>query len=452
MSRSCVYTVPESVAARTAVIDITTSNNSNNAVGRTALVVLPLVCIDVRVFRVLIAEVTALCSCSSAVLIAPRIMLCRVDISFINYSHLAQTSVVTAIIMLFVVMRERFKEFKDLSVEDRKAFIGEFKNRREQIREDFKTTLEQVREQYKADKERIKELREQYKDERKGFIDARDDLREQCKRDASAECKKARGKLAEEGKGFMGNSAEQMLRIIGTMKTRVQTNANIDDTTAASIVLQLDERAAAIEDAKEAIDALTNESTVNETKAAAESLRTAWKEARVTIRLTEGLIVHAKFQEFINHLNAMDVRFKEASDALAADGKDVAELNAAIDGFEAEIDSITASYQQAKDSYLDAMDTVKTEAEANALLKSTHEQLKAVREDAGDVRDSLRNVLTELRGLDVERLKIVARSISDDTASDDVDVEVETEIEAEAGSYGDDGTADQGTGDNGVTA
>jgi hypothetical protein len=318
-----------------------------------------------------------------------------------------------------------FNDFKNMTTDDRKAFLKEFQDRREQIREEFKQNLERFKEQFKQDLDKLKTLRAQFQGERQDFLKAKQDLRDQCKNgniSNTTSCRDAQHQLAESGRGFMGNSAEQMLRIINTTKTRISTNPNIDNETASAIVAQLDDRSAAVQAAKKKIDALDNTSTVNETKAAAGALRAAWQEARVTIRLSEGLLTHARFQAFINHLNAMDVRFKEARDNLSASGKNVTALNTALTAFETKIGDVTASYQQAKDSYLNAMETATTEADANALLKSTSEQLKTVRQDAMGARDSLRDIVKALRDLDPKVLEATSKKIADDTDASQSDI------------------------------
>jgi hypothetical protein len=313
-------------------------------------------------------------------------------------------------------------------VEARKAFLASVKERRAELREDRHSALLEIRSQIKADHERIVELRKEYKTEREEFMNARGNLKEECDDTASEDCREARKELNNEARDFMGNAAEQMLRIIESMKTRVESNEHIDAETAAGVVTQLEVRAAAIEAAQAKIDALGNSTNVTATKEAAAELRTAWQEARVTIRLSEGLIAHARFQEFLDQLTSMETRFEEARDQLEADGKDVTQLDADLAAFSAKIDAATETYESARDSYIEAMATADTEAEANVLLRSTRAQLKDARSDLEDARQDLRAVIKDIRGLDTGLLKETAAKVKTDA---DAQVSVEAEIEAE---------------------
>jgi hypothetical protein len=309
-------------------------------------------------------------------------------------------------------------------VEYRKGVLEQVKERREDLREDRKEFMEQARERVKEERKELDELRGKYSERRDGFIEAREKLKDDCESPRSDECKTARQELNVEAKGFMGNAAEQMLRIIETLKVRVEANTAIGDETAADVIAQLDTRALAIEQAQAKIDAI-NGTDINTTKQAADELRTAWSEARVSIRLAEGLLTHAKFQDFLDQLERMETRFTEARDRLAAEGKDVTQLDADIAAFSAKIDVATESYVSARDSYVSAMATAKTEADANALLKSTRDQLKASHEDVKEARDDLREIIKDIRALSPEVFVETAVKLKEDR-----EAEVELEVEA----------------------
>jgi hypothetical protein len=269
--------------------------------------------------------------------------------------------------------------------------------------------MELALERVKEHKDRLKELKEEYKERRDDVKEAREKADDACKNRRNAtECKKARDRFNENSKMFVGNAADQMLTIIAAMKERVDANPHIDNATALKVTAQLDARAAAI------VAAQAKLNTTNNTQEAATELREAWQDARVTIRLTEGLLAHARFQEFLDRLDNMETRLREVSVQLKAEGKDTTQLDADINDFSAKLDIGTQTYANARDSYVTAMADVDTEAEANTLVKATHEQLKAAQDDLKEARNELRAVIKDLRELDASKLAAVAAQISAD--------------------------------------
>jgi chromosome segregation ATPase len=218
-----------------------------------------------------------------------------------------------------------------------------------------------------------------------------------------------------------------MTRIIDTLKSRVEAHPNIDDDTAADVVAELDADKAAILAAQAKIEALGNSSDVNATKAAAAELRAAWMDARVTIRLTEGLLRTARFEEFLNHLERMETRLKAARDELAGAGKDVTQLDADLATFGAKIDAAATSYAEVKSSYVSAMAEADTEAEANELLKTTKEKIDATHEALKGARADLRAILKDIKSLDGGKLSQIAEAVSADAAAS---ATLETEVSA----------------------
>jgi|GEM_PF-4028390 len=348
---------------------------------------------------------------------------------------------------LRVETRTQMRTFKESTDEERKQMLDDMKERRTELREDYKVKREEVRQELKVRVEEMKELRGQYKDERKSFLEARDEYKQVCKSLESDDCKEAKEKLAGEGKHFMGNAAEQMLNIIERMKTRIENHPEVSDEVAADVISQLDARAVAITAAKEDIDALTNTSTVNETKAAADALRGAWSEAKVTVKLSEGVITLARHQEFMDHLVRMESRFKEARDKLAAAGEDVTALNAEIAKFSEKLATAKTAYDAAMTDYVTAMDSVTTEKDANTLLKSTKETLGDIKDDLDNAKDDVRAIVKELKDIDPKTLETLAAQVAQDSA-DNATVETDDSGD-DSDDDSDDDASDNSTDDNG---
>jgi len=327
------------------------------------------------------------------------------------------------------VMRIRLanRPIGNLTVDDLRAAKIELEQQRKELRENRRAFVERVKQEIEDHKERMKELQEEMKEKREDFKQSRDDLRVKCKTSGSEECKLAKAELNTDAADFMGNAAEQMLRRIATTKERVLGNQQLDNVTAAKIITKLDAHTAAITNAQNTIEGLGNNSDINATKAAAEALRTSWTEAKVTIRLTDGLLVHTRFDAFLDHLDRMELRLQNASTQLNGQGKDTAELDLAISAFGAKIDATRTSYNEVVASYISVMETATTEAQANELLKESREKLKTLRDDLQDAREDLRKAIAQIRLLSKEILADVVAQVAADAQAN---AEVETEVSA----------------------
>jgi hypothetical protein len=328
----------------------------------------------------------------------------------------------------FNLLRGNITARGNMSVRDfqehRKSVLADLKERREAFREDRKAAFEEIKAKLKLEIERIKELRDDYKEHKESFDEAKKEAKESCSNSRSEECKKAHEELNAEAKLFMGGASEQMLRILANLETKVEANTNIGNETAADVIAKLQVHKVAIETAQAKIQNLTNSTDVNATKAAAAELKVAWQEARVTVRLTEGLLVNARFQEYLNQLDRMQTRFGEARDTLDENGKNVTKLDADLAAFDAKVNAAQTSYAQVQDSYLEAMASAKTEAEANTLLKSTRDQIKETRDQLQDAKQDLRAIIGDIRDLDASLLADISGKVAAD-AEANANIEVE---------------------------
>lgn len=326
--------------------------------------------------------------------------------------------------------QQDFKKMRDGIQDQRKKMLDDFRARREQIQTEFKGQMEQLREQVKQSVEHAKELRDQFKNERENLEKSRENFKNECKNNNttnSSVCKKAKDDLQHGKKLVLDNAGKQVLEALSVMKTRVQTNPNLEASTSSALLNRLTQSETAVTAAQTKITALTNQSTVNETKAAADELKVAVDDSRVSLKLAHGALVNADFQKFLTHVSTMSEKFKAKSVELKAAGKDTTKLDAAIATFDAKVASVSTTFKQAQDSFVTAMASAKTESDVNAILKAERDQLVAARADAEKAREDLKTIVKELRALDPNAVAAVAKEVSDEskaTESTDVDAEV----------------------------
>lgn len=322
-----------------------------------------------------------------------------------------------------------------------KDLLANAKEVRVEFRENAKERRGEIRERIEDHRGRVQELRVEFRERKTEFKDAKENFREHCaKSNQSDDCKEAKMRLADDGKQYMGNAVEQIQRIIDELKIRIEANEHLSDDIATDAIARLDASAEAVAEAKANVDAI-GEGDVNATKEAAEELRLAWSEAKISIRLAHGLLTLANSELFLEHLNNIDERATQARDKLDAEGADVADLDALLVAFRAKVAISQETYDAALDAYVDGMAGVTTNDEASALINDAKEQIRLARDQARDAREDLRSIVSAIRRLNASVFAEFSASVRADAA-----VQAETSVEADA-SLDDDGTPDQGSGD-----
>jgi hypothetical protein len=313
------------------------------------------------------------------------------------------------------MMSNLSKEFREERKDLREERMGDIKR----LRNISKDMIADAIARLKDDRDKLKQLHDEEQTQRQALLDAKVSFNATCGKNnatnATDDCKRAREQVKEKSGEFLGNSVEQMLRIIGKTKTRVMTDPHISNATSVTIVAQLDAEADMITADQATISGLINTSnSSNATKAAVQKLRQDWEQARVTIRLSEGLLNHVRFAEFLDKLDIMSHRLHEASAELKSEGKDTTQLDSDLAKFDSQINASATAYAGTRDSYVSAMVNAKTEADANQLIKTTRDQLNAANDDLKQARDDLKQVVNDIRVLNGAKLAEVAKKVNAD--------------------------------------
>src|SRR3989344_4747063 len=148
--------------------------------------------------------------------------------------------------------------------------------------------------------------------------------------------------------------------------------------------VKIDSDIKAVTDAKIKVEALNENSTSEEVKAAAKELREAWMHAKKTLRITNALVVETRVGLIVERADKLELRLNNLVAKLEAESKDTTELKAKIDEFNHHIDTAREKRKEALNVLIEikieedvnAEDRQEAVAKAHALLVEAKNHLK----------------------------------------------------------------------------
>lgn len=276
-------------------------------------------------------------------------------------------------------VRERFQETKE-----------GIKQRREQVQKRIETAREKfanARERYEAAKERYQNAKERFKTIKERVQRARETFKE-CKGSDSEKCQEARQQVKANAKPYLTNSADMILEALERLHAKVN-ESDIDNKEA--ILASLDDQIAEVKEAKTVIENLNDNTTAEEIREAAQTIREAWRHTRKTMQRTAGNIVNAKLGNVIKQVEQLQTKLEKTRDKLEEQGYDVSALDASMDAFQEKLDDATTEWEAAKALYAEADDNIEE------ITQEAHAHVQTAKDDLKDVREMLRDIVQEIR-------------------------------------------------------
>ncbi len=153
--------------------------------------------------------------------------------------------------------------------------------------------MEQARQRYQEARQRYTRAKERYQEVKLNLGEAKGILA-RCGEDETEECITAGRQVRIHARDFLLNTADRVLDVLEKLKAKTEANEDLSEEQAAEILADLDARIEEIEDAKAVIENLGNESTKQEIKEAAQTIKQAWSKTRLVMKRSAGRLVNAK--------------------------------------------------------------------------------------------------------------------------------------------------------------
>ncbi len=261
------------------------------------------------------------------------------------------------------------------------------------------------------------QLKARFEKSKENFKAAKDELNEEKK--ALNEAKKERNENAsiEHAKEYLAKFADALTSHLEKLKVKVQENQNIDDSTEAKIVAEIDVQISDIAKIKSESQAAITKGQVKE---AAKKLREKWNTLKHFIDLHAKRVVAARVEGIVNQGLVLEKRL----DNLLAKAKEKGiEINAT-----AEISTFSQQIAASREKYLAAQAKISEAFDLRAKGEpADSEKIKTLLQEAEQLlkesRESLASAHETLKGI----LRMVKTAMPDADLSADVEVEVEQE-------------------------
>jgi chromosome segregation ATPase len=230
-----------------------------------------------------------------------------------------------------------------------------------------KEKLDAAKDRYKLAKQHYLTAKKAYLGQKGNFTKAKEAYKN-CKDDDSEECGKKRKQLKQNAKPHLLKAADLVLKELEKMKERVQASEDLSDEEVARIVAEIEQTISDVEDAKDTIENLDENSTNDEYNAAAKTIRDAWKKARMKLKKHAGRLVNARLGNIILRTEKLEKRLYNARDKLEEKGMDVSTLDEKLDEFSDKLDTAADKYNEARSKWSDA----NTPGEVDDVAKDVH--------------------------------------------------------------------------------
>jgi len=343
------------------------------------------------------------------------------------------------------------KQVRQVRAEHAKEKMKNMRERYHTAREKYAQNKEQMRTRLVNAKEKRAEAKTKHQEARQKIQERKEKLNS-CKDSETEDCKKTRKETKKHTKDYLSNIAEHVLGLIAKTKERVE-GSNMPEDQKAELLAKLDENAAEIAGAAEAVGELGEESTREDYKEAVKLIRESWKDTKKSIKKGAGKVAANKIRAIGVRLERLSAKLHKMIERLENAGEDVSKAQEQLDAYDQNLASAKAAREEAQSLYQsgDVAGAVEKTKEAHRYLLEAHKALKHVVRDikskkggedaltstdddeeeeadeAEDVEDTEGNETTEDSDEETEGNETTEDSDEDDEDSDEEGNETSTE-------------------------
>jgi len=276
--------------------------------------------------------------------------------------------------------------------------------RLEKAREIAKEKIEQARERYQIAKEKYLKARERYQIAKEKITRAKTALKE-CKDGESEECVRIRQTIRSNSKDYLANIADKVIATLEKIKSKIESNEQLSEEEASDLLEKIDTEIQEVEDAKDVIQDLTNQSSAEEVREAVRTIKEAWKGTRVTLKKSVARLLNAKIGGIIVKSEQLEAKLQRILTRLEAAGNDVTNLEDLIDKFHNKIEEAKDKWEQARQKYAQAVKPGQIDEamkEVNQKIREAHEKLKESHQTLKEIINKIREMKGAQEALEAE--------------------------------------------------
>ncbi len=325
-------------------------------------------------------------------------------------------AILIAVLLVLSILPMAFAEKQDTvntavsKVAAKKAAIGDAKDR------------------VAAAKEKVETARENYQSAKENFKQAKQQSRE-CADSETDECKQAKKEVKTQSREFLLNAADKILAMLDKIKEKVESSETISEDERSEILGELEAKVTEITDARAVIENLNNESTAEEIKAAAKTIRDSWKETKIVMKKGIGRLLNARIGGIIVKSEQLAAKLEKVITRLNEKGQDTSGAEELLSQFNAKLEEAKTHWQLAKEAFAKAVTPTKKDEqmkEATEHVREAHSSLKEAHQLLKDIVKALKGTKAGEEQLNAPQEKTKkAPKEQDEKETDDVSEEQE---------------------------
>jgi len=257
------------------------------------------------------------------------------------------------------------------------------------------------------------------------FLSVKAELKE-CKGDDSEECLKKRRQIREYSKEHLLRIADLILKELDKIKNKIESSEDLSEEEASELLNSINEKIGKIEEAKDVIGNLNNESTKEEVQDAAKLIKKEWVETKYIAKRAVGILINSRIGGIIVKSKQLEIKLNRILERMTEQGKDTSKVESLVEDFNSMLESARGNYEKAVEKYKEAR--LATE-NVGDIIQEAHGYMKQAHLDLKDAHKILKDIFMELKEQGVEgELESV-----EDEAEEEVDEELAEEEESEEG-------------------
>ncbi|MBW2977562.1 hypothetical protein KY331_01835 [Candidatus Woesearchaeota archaeon] len=266
---------------------------------------------------------------------------------------------------------------------------------RERFQNATPTTIQRIqtaRERYQLAKERYLTARQRYQATKLKIQTAKTAL-SVCRDSESEKCVNIKQRIRAHSGEFLDNIADRVLATLDKIKSKVESNEDLTQEEMQDILSRIDAKIQEVTDAKDVIENLDNESTAEEIKEAARTIKQAWTRTRSVLKRSVGRLIGAKIGGIIVRAEHLETKLTRIVARLEEAGNDVSDIEDLMEKFNESIEEAKDKWELAKEKYAQAV----TPGEVDELMKEVNQYLREAHEKLKESHRILKEIMKTIR-------------------------------------------------------
>ena len=261
----------------------------------------------------------------------------------------------------------------------------------------------------------MKNIRLRVRDE---FLGLKDQLKD-CRK-SNEDCSALENQTFEKAQEDLITIADRLIQYLEKVKSKVESAENLNSTEAQEAIAKIDNLTAKLEDAKDELEAATEQDDLKE---GAQMIREVWKDMKYSAFRYAERVIYSEVGQIFSRSELLEKKLEIVIGRLNDNGVNTTEMEELLDDFSAKIDDAREKMKDANDLFSEAKD-LRAENKTEEAKEKLEEAKNLTREAHQDLKDA-HKILMDL----VRMINQKGESFDPDEINEEDEVEVVEEEE-----------------------